>query len=42
MKKSIKKSLNIRLRIYKGICVGVVYENKSLYITLPFVYVELS
>jgi len=42
MKKSIRKSVNFRLRLYKGICVGLVYENKSLYITLPFVYVEIS
>ena len=42
MRKSIKTLFKIRICFYTGICVGFIYENKSLYITLPFVYVELS
>ena len=38
---NIKLLPNMRTRYYKGVCLGFLYEDKQLYIALPFVYIEL-
>ena len=32
----------MKIRYYKGICVGAFYDNREFYIVLPFIYIVLN
>jgi len=40
--KDVRLIPKMKITYYKGICVGVYYENKRVNILLPFIYVELK
>lgn len=40
--KDVRLMPKMNITYYKGICVGAYYENKSVNIVLPFIYVVLD
>ena len=40
--KDVRLMPKMNITYYKGICVGVYYENKRVSIVLPFIYVVLN
>jgi len=40
--KDVRLIPKMNITYYKGICVGAFYDNKSVYIVLPFIYVVLD
>ena len=40
--KEVKLMPAMKIRYYKGICVGAFYDKGNFYIVLPFIYIVLN